>query len=324
MGKTSIGWTQETWNPIMGCSMAPGSELGGCLNCYAARMAARNLPNLKSPSTGGPFAVMRDSGPRWTGKVELIKSRLEIPLRRKKPTTYFVNSMSDLFHESLNPDHLTEVFEVMAQCCQHTFQILTKRPALMFDFVDAWVSCRCGALRNVWLGVSCENQPTADNRILQLLQTPAAIRFVSLEPLLGEIDIQPWIWDCCVECGKRLSRGWKTCTTLGCDGRPRPGLDWVIVGGESGRGARQCRVEWIESIISQCRAAGVPVFVKQLGSYPVWAGAGSKPIEGSVGKNDDPQMWPESLRVQQWPKRERSRVKTCKKFCRNGRKTFRN
>ena len=105
---TSIEWAANrdgspgaTWNPIAGCSMAPGSEKGGCLNCYAARMSARNLPGMRSPTTGRPFAVLRDSGPRWTNEVEPLPARLDIPLRRRKPTTYFVNSMSDFCHESL-------------------------------------------------------------------------------------------------------------------------------------------------------------------------------------------------------------------------------
>src|SRR5271165_4569647 len=111
--------------------MAKGSEDGGCLNCYAARQAARNLPGMRSPTTGEPFAILRDSGPRWTGKVELIPSMLEIPLRRKKPTVYFVNSMSDLFHESLPNEAIDQVFAMMALCPQHTFQVLTKRAERM-------------------------------------------------------------------------------------------------------------------------------------------------------------------------------------------------
>ena len=201
MSKTKIEWTQETWNPVRGCSRVSR----GCERCYAERQAARGLPGLKSPTTGEPFARMTPSGPRWTGHVELIESMLDIPLRRKKPTTYFVNSMSDLFHEALPDEAIDRVFAVMALCPQHTFQVLTKRAKRMRDYISTLHDCandsrqvRVGMryswpLPNVWMGVSCENQKTADERIPLLLQTPAAVRFVSAEPLLSAIDFAKWL-----------------------------------------------------------------------------------------------------------------------------------
>ena len=273
---SKIQWTEQTWNPIRGCSMAKGSEAGGCLNCYAARQAARGLPGMNSPTTGESFAVMRDSGPRWTGEIELIEHMLDIPLRRKKPTTYFVNSMSDLFHESLPDAAIDRIFAVMALCPQHTFQVLTKRADRMGNYIDGRQHGRvCEAaddvhggnhgnapfpLPNVWLGVSCESR--ADfrvwNRINLLRQTPAAVRFLSLEPLLGDLG------------------------TLNLDD-----IDWVIVGGESGPGARPCDVAWIRSIVAQCAAVGVACFVKQLGARTIdntlaWARCGNC---GWIGTN---------------------------------------
>jgi protein gp37 len=210
---TKIEWCDASWNPIRGCSMAKGSETGGCLNCYAARMCARGLPGLNSPTTGEPFAVMRDSGPRWTGKVELIESALELPLHWRKPRRIFVNSMSDLFHESLPNEAIDRVFAVMALCPQHTFQVLTKRPERMVAYltggpwghIEQRASETIGTRReipvehlplaHVHFGISCENQETADARIPLLLQTPAAVRFLSLEPLLSPVDLSKWLYD---------------------------------------------------------------------------------------------------------------------------------
>src|SRR5208337_3481337 len=132
MGKTSIAWTEYTWNPVRGCSRVSK----GCEHCYAERMAARGLPEMKSPTTGEPFAVMTPSGPHWTGKVELIPSMLDVPLRRKKPTTYFVNSTSDLFHERLPWRDIVSVFAVMFLARRHTFQILTKRAKRMQKIIS--------------------------------------------------------------------------------------------------------------------------------------------------------------------------------------------
>jgi protein gp37 len=284
MGKTKIEWTSNddgtpgrTWNPTRGCSRV--SE--GCRNCYAERIAARFSAGQKEdPTNCDPplceldpplsdktlgifegFAIRTPSGPRWTGKVELIESKLTEPLHWKKPQRVFVNSMSDLFHEALPDDAIGRVFAVMALCPHITFQVLTKRPERMLEWsrrifphdsvmhimsrdhgVDAF------ALRwplpNVWLGVSVEDQATADARIPLLLQTPAAIRFVSYEPALGPVDFGTWI-----------------------DPMWVPNLDWIICGGESGPGARPARPDWFRQVRDQCQAAGVAFFFKQWGEY---------------------------------------------------------
>ncbi len=265
---TSIEWTDETWNPVRGCSMSPGSELGGCLNCYAARMAARNLPGHRSPKSGDAFAILTDNGPRWTGKVELIESKLTEPLHWRTPRRVFVNSMSDLFHENLSFVDVLHIFQTMGKCPQHTFQVLTKRPTKARELLefcwwrnlggsvkpgwpgehwpDHWVKVIAGeqapekygdrnSLPNVWLGVSVENTGCLW-RVDELRRTPAALRFLSLEPLLGplgELDLS--------------------------------GIGWVIAGGESGPGARAMNGWWVRSIRDQCQAAGVPFFFKQWG-----------------------------------------------------------
>lgn len=185
--KSTIEWTDSTWNPVRGCSMAKGSETGGCLNCYAARLSARNLPEMRSPTTGESFARILQSGPRWTGKVELIEKALALPLKWRKPKRIFVNSLSDLFHEALPDEAIGRVFRVMECAPLHTFQVLTKRPDRMLEYC-----ARRAQLPNVWLGVSVENQATADARILRLLKTPAAKRFISYEPALGPVDLRPW------------------------------------------------------------------------------------------------------------------------------------
>lgn len=303
--KSSIEWTDSTWNPIRGCSMAKGSETGGCLNCYAARFNARGLPGLMSPTTGKPFARILPSGPRWTGDVELIESQLALPLKWRKPRKIFVNSQSDLFHEALSREAIDDVFAIMARCPQHTFQILTKRPERMLAYLshedvgrriaetveaanweqglDAEIDwCDCPPLDvwplpNVWLGVSVENQPTADARIPLLLKTLAAVRFVSYEPALGPVDFRKWT--------ERLG--------------------WVIVGGESGPGARSFDIAWARNTVEQCKAVGVPVFVKQLGAKPVDGSRYSMrpiPLALKDRKGGDWDEWPADLRVREMPK----------------------
>ncbi|MHC4162538.1 MAG: DUF5131 family protein [Planctomycetota bacterium] len=343
---TRIEWTDATWNPIRGCSMAKGSEQGGCLNCYAARMASRNLPGMRSPTTGKPFAVMRSAGPRWTGDVELIPSKLEEPLRWRKPRRVFVNSMSDLFHEALPVDAIDRVFAAMALAPQHRFQILTKRPARMLGYMKEVVAgtrplaSKATEIRNsivgglmvssahgtdggcpphppyrpwpfVWLGVSVEDQKTADERIPLLLQTPAAVRFVSYEPALGPVDLQRTLWNRVPEAVAMRYASEVDAKTVALS--PLFGLDWVIVGGESGPGARPFDVAWARSVIRQCREAGVPCFVKQLGTKPTTGPTGRfRTHRGErqfelIGlrlksaKGGDPAEWPEDLRVREFP-----------------------
>ncbi len=294
MGSTSnIEWTDATWNPVEGCSMAKGSEKGGCLNCYAARTA------LRRPASG--LAVMRDSGPRWTGKVGLVEKHLADPLHWRAPKRIFVNSMSDLFHESLPDEAIDRVFAVMALCPQHTFQVLTKRPERMRKYLNTLQRIAIPGghsiaeqtpLPNVWLGVSVEDQKTADERIPLLLQTPAAVRFVSYEPALGPVDFIRY-----------LLPHWTP--QFGAD-QP-PWLNLVIVGGESGPGARPFDIDWARNTIAQCKAAGVACFVKQLGADPYEIVSHAdydfepKDVILKDRKGGDMSEWPHDIRVREMP-----------------------
>lgn len=360
---TSIEWTDKTWNPTRGCSrVSPG-----CDNCYAMRQAHRfsgpgnpyeGLTKLKRPAVGDVLKEGRKPGRvDWTGKVVLVPRQLAVPLKRKKPTTWFVNSMSDLFHEALSNEDIAAVFGVMAACPQHRFQLLTKRPKRMLEWYE-WVAqkdvrhrlarplqalhaidvaCQLHAsehhpglfghgsiggrgwpLPNVWLGVSVEDQPTADERIPLLLQVPAAIRFVSAEPLLGPVDLTRLNLDETCACGRpaRFDAFATHCDCDHCMGVQEPvawhSLDWVIVGGESGRGARPFDIAWARNIIAQCRGAAVPVFVKQLGALPYMREPGWEhgwAVEDDVRarwptsgkKGGDISEWPEDLRVREMP-----------------------
>ncbi|SEB77771.1 DUF5131 family protein [Rhodobacter sp. 24-YEA-8] len=285
--RTSIEWTDATWNVLRGCSRVSQ----GCVNCYAEVMAAR----FSKPGQWGhgraEMVQCQDGSVdhRWTGKVAFVEDALDLPLRWKKPRRIFVNSTSDLFHESVPDDWIDRVFAVMALCPRHTFQVLTKRPEraqayltnpnLQRDieaaagawlgedaecFVANWINgwsrpqeassdsnpangtVRRWPLPNVWIGTSVEDQKTADERIPKLLAAPAAVRFVSAEPLLGPVKI------------------------FNNDIGPDPDgllLDWVIVGGESGPGARPMHPDWARDLRDQCVSAGTPFFFKQWGEW---------------------------------------------------------
>lgn len=295
-GKTKIEWTDSNWNPIRGCSRV--SE--GCRNCYAENITARfNKPGQWGE--GLAEIVTRPDGAkkaRWTGKmVQAPEATLTAPLRWKAPRMIFVNSTSDLFHEAVPDEWIDRVFAVMALCPQHTFQVLTKRPERMRDyFAETWQPAPARninvlgqdhhipaqergddrwdrinhaidlvtfsrildqdrfwdsngdligrpawprrPLPNVWLGTSVEDQATYDRRAVDLKQTPAAVRFFSMEPLLNVISA-PWLGD------------------------------WVIVGGESGAGARPMHPDWARRLRDQCASANVPFFFKQWGEHTV-------------------------------------------------------
>jgi len=234
---TKIEWCDEVWNPVTGCD--PISE--GCQNCYAERMAKRLQGRFGYP-TGDPF------------KVTFHPDRLQIPLKWNKPRRVFVNSMGDLFHDDVKDEWIKTVFNAMAtdilQPCLHTYLILTKRPQRMADFFTA--NTKHGTLPwpNVWLGVTAENQARADERIPILLSVPAAVRFVSVEPMLGPVDLRRFLW-----WGIHPGEGkWRT--------TPSP-ISWVIAGPETGPRARPCKAEWIEDLGRQCRSAGVAFFDKR-------------------------------------------------------------
>ena len=254
-GSSAIEWTEQTWNPIVGCSIVSP----GCTNCYAMKMAARIEAMGNQPRYAGTTRKVNGKAV-WTGKVSKApNSTWCAPIERKKPTVYFVNSMSDLFHEDVPDDWILDALTVMAIAHQHTFQVLTKRAARMREFMSRpdlleqiylnWYGWSGGArevtawpLPNVWLGVSTERQQEADERIPLLLKTPAAVRFISAEPLLGPIDLHLWMLTC-------------------------PAIDWVIVGGESGPVCRPMHPGWARTLRDQCAAAGVPFFFKQWGTF---------------------------------------------------------
>jgi protein gp37 len=277
--KSSIEWTDATWNPVRGCSrISPGcggaNHEGGC---YAEKIAAR-FSGPGQPFHG--FAERTKHGGRWTGKMALVDDMLDQPLRWKKPRRIFVNSMSDLFHENLPDESIDRVFARMAMAPQHTYQVLTKRAdrmrAYMLDGQSAAqrISKLVPAtlikwpLPQVWLGVSVED-PERMNRVDDLKATPAVVRFLSCEPLLenlGALDLT--------------------------------GIHQVIVGGESGPRSRWCEIEAIQNIQLQCQMQGVAFFLKQLGAKPTLAG---NYLKLKDKKGGDMSEWPADLRVREFP-----------------------
>lgn len=211
--RSNIEWTEMTWNPVTGCTKISQ----GCKNCYAERMAKR-LKAMGSARYSDGF------------RVTLHPDLLDAPRRWRQPRTVFVNSMSDLFHEDIPGSHIERVFETMAACPQHTFQVLTKRAERLAELAAdlVWPA-------NVWMGVSVEDARVIE-RIDYLRTVPAKVRFLSLEPLIGPLE------------------------NLQLDG-----ISWVIVGGESGPRARPMKPEWVKSILRQCRAARTAFFFKQWG-----------------------------------------------------------
>jgi protein gp37 len=362
---SKIQWTDQTWNPFVGCSKI--SE--GCYNCYAINQSYRNhamAQKMPNPGRMKYYEGLTKKSDRinWTGIVRFVPEALEIPFHWKKPHKVFVNSMSDLFHESIPFEQIDQVIAVIALTGQHTYQILTKRPERMLRYFkqfleednfrrfanqmaayygnrpdlftkvgdrclkdcDGYLSgsaiydVLCNAfdnaslgeddyLANVWLGVTVENQKAADDRIPLLLQTPAAVRFLSCEPLLEKIDLS-----------MLHVEGITNVNCLrGCHGINYPlkgrcnKIDWIIIGGESGPGARPFHLDWARSLIHQCQSANIPVFVKQLGRN-VWDSCPPPEHLADMGltasycqiklrdrKGASPDEWAEELRVREWP-----------------------
>ena len=249
MAETHIEWTDATWNPVAGCSIVTA----GCTNCYAMQMAKR----LEAMGVEKYKGLTRRSGKRtiWRGIVREDRDALEIPYGWKKPKKIFVNSMSDLFHEQVTDDFILDVWRVMRATPQHNYQILTKRPQRMAQLVAAQVDT---VLPNVWLGTSIENADVLD-RADDLRSVPAAIRFISFEPLIGpvgSIDLT--------------------------------GIDWAIVGGESGSAARPIREEWIDEIYSQCERQRTAFFFKQWGT---WGKDNKRRSKRANGREYRGQVW---------------------------------
>lgn len=299
MDKTGIEWTNATWNPLRGCTMVSDA----CDNCYAMSMAYR-FSGEGQPYEG--LARMTSKGARWTGEVMLVPSVLDQPIRWQRPRKIFVNSMSDLFHEKVSFDFIDQVFAVMALARHHTFQVLTKRPDRMAEYFAAdpdellyrWAQSipaerLCDAnfdlvhrntdfpLPNVWLGVTVENQDAANGRIPLLASVPAKVRWLSCEPLLGPVDLSRWMYPAldlyvCQRCGDELGEGedmrgdrHNACGgQLDSNGVTDTGpIDWVVAGGESGKGARPMHPNWARALRDECRAALVPFFFKQWGEW---------------------------------------------------------
>jgi protein gp37 len=260
---TGISWTDRTWNPVVGCTKVSQ----GCKNCYAKTLHDRRHKAYKAgklrkvPQYAQPFET-----------VQLINDRISLPLRWRKPARVFVNSLSDLFHDDVPDAFILDVFSTMAQASHHTFQVLTKRPERMLRWFTEYLPDACSGERpaptwplpNVWLGVSVENQAAADQRISLLLETPAAVRFLSCEPLLGPVDLNKVLWR---DLDISEIPGWALNDGV-CEGVTRSkAIDWVIVGGESGKNARPMHPDWARTLRDQCIAAGVPFHFKQSGEW---------------------------------------------------------
>jgi protein gp37 len=285
---TKISWTQCTVNPFPGCrKVSPG-----CQNCYAEKMARR----LKAMGLPAYQDVVDEKG--WTCKVGC---QSEILRRIRNPQAkqfygchkmFFIQSMGDVFYEGITDDRRRDIFWTIQRSGRHIFQVLTKRPENALRFMSG-----APTLANLWLGVTAENQEWANQRIPVLLQIPAAVRFVSLEPLLAPIDLNHVSWklsECSAVCG----------TVLGSDGTQFSpggargvGLDWLVVGPETGPGRRPCKLAWIESIVEQCQTAGVPCHVKAI---PLPDGR----IEHNIRK------FPKHLQVREFPTQRRSNEET--------------
>lgn len=238
--KTKIEWATHTWNPVTGCT--PISE--GCEHCYAARMAKRLAGRCGYPQ----------DYPFQPGTFHA--NRLNDPLKIKKSSMIFVCSMGDLFHESVDVDVIFKILEVIDKASHHTYVLLTKRPEAMRSFFEITGDWDSSEWPNLWLGVTAENQARADERIPILLSIPAAVRFVSVEPMLGPVDLSSYI---------PSADGFVSSPNGPMhidDGAPC--ISWVICGGETGPGARPMHPDWARSLRDQCKAAGVPFFMKKM------------------------------------------------------------
>lgn len=275
--KSKIEWTESSWNPVAGCTKISD----GCENCYAEKMAYR-LACMGQRKYDKVISDYKNEGDKkwkhlWNGDVFCDEHALEIPLHWRKPRRIFVCSMSDLFHPAVPFEFIDKVFYTIIQTEQHIFQILTKRPERMLEYFESGTPPRHTWLheqdaKNFWLGVTCENRKELW-RLYELLKIQAAIRFVSFEPLLEDIREIP------------LTSCREDDTELEEFGQH---IDWVIVGCESGPNRRPCKTEWVRSIVSQCKAAGVPVFVKQLN------------IDGKVVHKLE--QFPKDLQIREYPK----------------------
>lgn len=300
--KSKIQWTDASWNPIWGCTkVSPG-----CAHCYIDRTPPFRKEGIHFKRVGNES----------TTGVFLRPQKLLEPLRWREPRRVFVNSLSDLFHEDVPDDYVFDVLGVMERATWHTFQVLTKRPERMLELVTRYVRGNLqqidGSHRtmpNVWLGVSAENQHWADIRIPLLLKIPAAVHFVSAEPLLGPLDLEALlVWRCqrCNEAYQPAGGDWSwpagfTRPMHRCFPEVAPlwadanRLDWLIIGGESGPKARRMQLQWAYDLESQCRQAGVAFFCKQLGTVL------ARELRMGDAKGGDIEAMPGPLRIREFP-----------------------
>lgn len=295
-GNTKIQWAGSTWNPIRAVTLGAAADnqrwgyhcehvSEGCRNCYAERMNGRMC-------TGLPYTRQsREKVEIFLDPGELLK-----PVGWKKPRRIFPCSMTDMFADFVSDDLIHQMFSVMAMTPRHTYQVLTKRAARMAEYP-------CPRLPNVWMGVSVEDQRTADERIPLLLRTPAAVRWVSYEPALESVDWHPYLVpkeerDGYAEVLTHFPAEWTVPKRM----RLRTSLDWIVIGGESGPGARPFDLHWAWKTIDQFRNAGVPCFVKQFGAFPKRE---DKRLKLRDRKGGDMSEWPEWARVREFPSEER-------------------
>jgi protein gp37 len=310
MNKTKISWTDFSWSSVTGCSPIGA----GCDHCWANSLhSMRHKAHLNGKKMAAQYEVTFST-------IQLHPSRLEDPFRLRESSKIATCLGGDLFHEKIQNEFIAAVFAIAAACPHLTFQMLTKRPGRMVEWFK-WVGSRSQMLMhesakqymgyenkkrpaintevwplpNVWMGVSVWDQPSADEFIPILLNTPAAIRWVSYEPALGPLGLSKYLsipqFDCPI-----------------ATDHERCGLDWVVCGGESGKNARRCDVQWIRSIVDQCKDAEVPVFVKQMGDYSTRVDP-TDDVRGPVTKRilwqkragSDPAEWPVDLQVRQFP-----------------------
>lgn len=312
---TTIEWADKTWSPLIGCDRV-SDGCTGCYAITTAHIRTSH-PNPKISTAFAGTTHRNNDRTDWTGQINQLEDRLTQPLAWKKPRKVFVNSQSDLFHKNVDHDFIAKVFAVMALTPQHTFQILTKRharmrsvlndtcdcgnghvPGVHFRSAMAWAVSKANPnripglpddaeqqvynapwpLQNVWMGVSVEDQHWADIRITALLDTPAAVRWISAEPLLGPInlhaDLRNDVYRCACGAWERDGHLHPLCPDCGKGWRYKPGdarLNWVVAGGESGPGARPAHLDWFRTLRDQCVAANVPYLFKQWGEWgPEW------------------------------------------------------
>jgi len=265
-------WADALWDPVVGCTR----KSAACRHCYAEALTAASAQDQQ---WGLGFAESGPAGPSWTGRVALRDDRLTLPLSWDTSRRILVNALSDLFHESAQNELIDRIFAVIALAPHHIFQILTKRPKIMQAYIaDAATPERIARvmdeiapqevahnivawpLKNVWLGVTAENQKEAERRIPALLETPAALRFVAAEPLLEAVDLKAGVW--------LRNEGTSAAS---------PRLDWVVSGGEIGAEAKPCHPDWARSLRDQCAKSGTAFFWRQWGEYLPNAGVTAEP-----------------------------------------------